>query len=202
MPTSVIRSTAFWFALMSYINIKCDLIFSFSIAAVAGAISRMKPMCTGNVESVFSLAVSSPSFISRVSKCWPPLHTERPCNMWWRSWLKILIVLLLKCPFLSILPIEVDCSTFSPLHLFLRMTVLGLTYCHACNLFLQKMWSLGFCVCWLHFNVVYNTLNDLHGDCHNTNVFYFDCLHLCLYKGWIKSSGNSSIVLKWLYYLR
>jgi hypothetical protein len=27
-------------------------------------------------------------------------------------------------------------------------------------------------------------------------------LNIMMYKGWIKSSGNSSIVLKWLYYLR
>jgi hypothetical protein len=106
---------------------------------------------------------------------------RRPCDMWRSSWLKILIVLLLKCYVLSVLLNNVDCPAFSPLHLFLRMTVLGLTYYHACNVFLRKLCSLGFCVYWLHFNVVYSTLNELHGDCHITDTIYFDCLHLCLY---------------------
>jgi len=68
MPTTVVWSTAFWFALMSCINIKRDLIISFSISAVAGAVSHMKPVSTGNVESVFPWQFSLPYFISRVSK--------------------------------------------------------------------------------------------------------------------------------------
>lgn len=55
--------------------------------------------------------------------------------------------------------------------------------CIGWNLFLWKTMALWFCACSVHITLRFGhikELQELHWNFHNTNVYYFGCVFLCL----------------------